>query len=183
MMSAKLTTGQTAEIPGPKKASLIPKPEVAASMINRAKRPLLVVGSEALKVKTKDGDLVDTAIRMARTKRITIAATGHLAGEFRKRGALEVQGISLMELGDRLRDPSWSGLEGGGAYDLVIFIGLPYYLEWLVLSGLKNFAPSLRTISLDNTYHPNAGWSLGYSPPEEWIEILDTIVSNLEGTG
>lgn len=181
MMSAKLTTGQTAEIPGPKKASLIPKPEVAASMISRANRVLLVVGSEAVRVKTRDGDLVDTAIRMARSKRITVAATGHLSGEFRRRGAIGVQGISVMELGDRLRDVGWTGLDGGGPYDLVVFMGLPYYLEWLVLSGLKNFAPSLRTLSLDNTYHPNAGWSLGYSPAEEWIEILDRIVSNIEG--
>ncbi len=182
-MSAKLTTGQTAEIAGPKKAFLIPKPEVAASMMNRARRILLVVGSEAIKVKTKDGDLIDTAIRMASSKRITIAATGHISGEFRRRGAVGVHGISIMELGDRLRDPSWSGLDNGGPYDLAVFMGLPYYLEWLVLSGLKNFAPSLRTISLDNTYHPNAGWSLGYSPQEEWIEILDRIVSNLEGAG
>lgn len=182
-MSAKLTTGQTAEIPGPKKALLIPKPEVAASMINRARRALLVVGSEATKVKTKDGDLVDTAIRMARSKKIALAATGHLAGEFRRRGAVGVHGISIMELGDRLRDPSWSGLDGGGPHDLVVFMGLPYYLEWLVLSGLKNFAPSLRTLSLDNTYHPNASWSLGYSPQMEWIEILDRIVSNVEEVG
>lgn len=180
-MSAKLTTGQTAEIPGPKKAFLIPKPEAAASMMNRARRVLLVVGSEAMKVKTKDGDLIDTAIRMASSKKITIAATGHISGEFRRRGATGVHGISIMELGDRLRDPSWSGLDNGGPYDLAVFMGLPYYLEWLVLSGLKNFSPSLRTLSLDNTYHPNAGWSLGLSPQEEWIEILDRIVSNLEG--
>ncbi|MEM2893574.1 MAG: CO dehydrogenase/acetyl-CoA synthase complex subunit epsilon [Candidatus Bathyarchaeia archaeon] len=182
-MSAKLTTGQTAEIPGPKKAFLVPKPEVAASMINRARRPLLVVGSDAMKVKTKDGDLVDTAIRMSRSKNITVAATGHLAGEFRRRGAVGVHGISIMELGDRLRDSGWSGLDVGGPYDLVVFVGLPYYLEWLILSGLKNSAPSLRTLSLDNTYHPNAHWSLGYSPHEEWIEILDRIVANLEEVG
>lgn len=183
MMSARLTTGQTAEIPGPRKAFLIPKPEVAASMINRARRVLLVVGSEAMRVKTKDGDMIDTAMRLARSGRITVAATGHLLGEFRRRGAKGAHGISLMELGDRLRDPDWGGLDGGGPYDLVVFMGLPYYMEWLVLSGLKNFAPSLRTISLDNTYHPNAGWSLGYSPQQDWIEILDRIVSNVEEVG
>ncbi len=181
MMAARLTTGQTAEIPGPKKAFLIPNPEVAASMIKKAGRVLLVVGSEAVNVKTRDGNLVDTALRLARSKRMAIAATGHLLGEFRRRGAEEVQGVPLMELGERLRDSSWRGLDGGGPYDLVVFMGLPYHLEWLVLSGLKSFAPHLRTLSLDNTYHPNAGWSLGYSPTEEWIKILDGIASNLEG--
>ena len=37
----------TAEIGGPKKASLITKPEVADAMITRAKRPILIVGNIA----------------------------------------------------------------------------------------------------------------------------------------
>ncbi|TET72177.1 CO dehydrogenase/acetyl-CoA synthase complex subunit epsilon, partial [Candidatus Bathyarchaeota archaeon] len=49
-----MTLGQTAEIAGPKKAFVISKPVVAASMIKRAKRPLLVVGSKAVDVKTVD---------------------------------------------------------------------------------------------------------------------------------
>ena len=38
---------QTAEIPGPKKALVITKPEVVAAMIKRAKHPVLVVGHKA----------------------------------------------------------------------------------------------------------------------------------------
>jgi acetyl-CoA decarbonylase/synthase complex subunit epsilon len=179
-MSAKMTLGQTAEIAGPKKAFIIPKPEVAASMIKRAKRPLLVVGSDSVNTKTNDGDLIDWAIRLNEKGVVTVAATGHIIREFLKRDAEGVNITPLMNLGDRLRDPQWRGFDGEGPYDLVVFAGLPYYLEWLVLSGLKSFAMDLRTISLANSYQPNASWSLGSMHEDEWKEVLDKIVSTLE---
>ena len=180
MMSGKMILGQTAEIPGPKKALILPNAEVAATMIKKAKRPLIVVGSEATKVATKDGDLVDSAIRVNKSRKITVVATAHLAGEFRKRKADRILSMPLMNLGDRLRDPNWKGFDGKGRYDLVVFAGLPYYLEWLVLSGLKNFAGDLKTISLDRTYQPNAIWSMGFMIEKEWKEVMDKIVSSLE---
>ena len=180
-MSAKMTLGQTAEIPGPKRAFLIPKPEVAAAMIKRAKRALLVVGSEATKIKTKDGDLVDSAMRLARIGNISVVATGHLVGEFRARNAEEIYTMSLMNLGDRLSDQKWGGFDGVGPYDLVLFAGFHYYLEWLVLSGLKSFAPGLRTISLERVYQPNASWSFGSIVEEEWKEVIDKMISILKG--
>jgi acetyl-CoA decarbonylase/synthase complex subunit epsilon len=179
-MSAKTILGQTAEIAGPKKAFVIPKPEVAASMIKRAKRPLLVVGSESLKAKTVDGDLIDTAIRLGKKAGITVVATGHMVREFRNRNIEGVHSMPLMNLGDRLRDPNWKGFDGEGQYDLVVFAGLPYYLEWLVLNGLKHFAAGLTTISFDASYQPNASWSLGTMREEEWKEVIDRIASILE---
>jgi acetyl-CoA decarbonylase/synthase complex subunit epsilon len=175
-----MTLGQTAEIAGPKKAFIIPKPEVAASMIKRSKRPLLVVGSESPKTVTKDGTLVDTTIRILKKGKVTVAVTGHLINEFLERGVEDAYSIPLMNLGDRLRDPIWAGFDGNGNYDVVVFAGLPYYLEWLVLNGLKNFAMKLRTISLDRNYQPNASWSLGSMRENEWKEVLDKIVSTLE---
>jgi acetyl-CoA decarbonylase/synthase complex subunit epsilon len=44
-------------------------------------------------------------------------------------------------------------------YDLALFVGFPYYMEWTILSGLKHFAPNLKTITLDNYYQPHASWS------------------------
>lgn len=179
-MSAKTTLGQTAEIAGPKKAFVVPKPEVVAAMVKRSRRPLLVVGSEAMKAQTKDGDLIDTATRLHRKGKVTIVATGHLISEFRNRKVEGVNSMPLMNLGDRLKDPDWKGFDGKGQYDLVIFAGLRYYLEWLVLNGLKHFATGLTTISLDASYHPNASWSLGNMSEEEWKEALDNIVSIVE---
>lgn len=178
-MSARMRTGQIAEIAGPKKAFVIPNPKVAASMIKKANRPLLVVGSDSTKLTTKDGDFIDTAIRLQKTGSVTVAATGHLIKIFKQREA-NAQSISMMNLGDRLRDPEWEGFDGKGQYDLIIFIGAPYYMEWLVLSGLKNFAPDLKTMALDNSYQPNAQWSMGSMPEKTWQEELDEIINNLE---
>lgn len=179
-MSAKTILGQTAEVAGPKKALVVPKPEVVAAMVKRSRRPLLVVGSEAKKTQTKDGDLIDTATRLHRKGKVTIVATGHLISEFRNRKVEGVNSMPLMNLGDRLKDPDWRGFDGGGQYDLVLFAGLRYYLEWLVLNGLKHFATGLTTISLDASYQPNASWSLGNMSEEEWKEALDKIVSMVE---
>lgn len=179
-MSAKTILGQTAEIAGPKKAFVIPKPEVAASMIKRAKRPLIVLGSKAPSIRTKDGDLIDSAIRISKNKKATITATGHLIKEFIERKVEGIYSVQLMNLGDRLRDPEWMGFDGEGGYDMVIFAGFPYYMEWLVQSGLKNFAPGLRTISLARSYQPNSSWSLGNMREEEWKEVLDVIVKAIE---
>ena len=177
-MSAKTILGQTAEIAGPKKAFIIPKPEVAAAIIKKAERPLLIIGAEAQGIGTADGDLIDTAINVSKSG-IFVVATGHIVGEFRRRGT-EVHSMPLMNLGDRLRDPEWLGLDGKGRYDLAVFVGFSYYLEWLVLNGLKSFAQDLTTISLSRSYQPNAGWSLGTMKAEEWKEVIDVIVKSIK---
>lgn len=178
-MSAKLRPGQTAEIAGPKQAMVFPNSTVVASMIKRAKRPLLVIGSKASEIETGNGDLIDYAIKLSKKGNIPIAATGHLIGEFKERKAKNVYSIPFMNLGDRLRDTTWNGLDGKGHYDLVIFAGSQYYMEWLVLSGLMNFVPNLRTISLGNLYQPNASWSIGTVNHSTWTNMLNKIVENI----
>ena len=182
-MSAKMRTGQIAEIAGPKHANIFPNANVAAKMISKAKRPLFVIGSESVEMVTRDGDLIDSAIRAMKNPRISVVATAHMVGEFRKRGTKNVHSMSLFVLGKYLSDSNWSGFDNQGSYDLVIFAGFPYYMEWLVESGLKNFATTLRTVSLDRTYQPNAQWSLGWMPIPDWQESIDIIISNLEEEG
>ena len=179
-MSAKARTGQIAEIAGPKNANIFPNADVAANMISKAKRPLLVVGSESVEMETKDGDLIDSAIRAMKNPKLTVVATAHMVGEFRKRGADKAKSMSLFVLGKYLSDPNWNGLDDEGPYDLVALAGFPYYMEWLLESGLKNFAMKLRTVSLDRTYQPNAQWSLGWMPVPDWQDTIDTIVSRFE---
>ncbi|MBD3172618.1 CO dehydrogenase/acetyl-CoA synthase complex subunit epsilon [Candidatus Bathyarchaeota archaeon] len=178
-MSAKMKPGQTAEIAGPKKAMIFPNPNVAAAMIYKAERPLLVIGSKAEEIPTDDGTLIDSAIRM-KNNGVTLAATAHLIGSFQKRGVKNVHSISMMNLGNRLSDINWVGFDGKGQYDLVLFAGAPYYMEWLVLSGLKNFNPEIRTLSLGFLYQPNADWSLGTIKHDEWVKNLTSIIENLK---
>jgi acetyl-CoA decarbonylase/synthase complex subunit epsilon len=179
-MSAKARTGQTAEIAGPTHANIFPNGDVAASLIAKAKRPLFVVGSHSVKIETNDGDLIDSAIRAMKNPKLSVVATGHLVGEFRKRGVEKANSQSLFVLGKYLSDPEWKGFDGKGPYDAVVFMGFAYYMEWLVESGLKNFAMKLQTISLDRTYQPNAKWSLGWMPEPDWKESIEKIVSRLE---
>ena len=54
-------------------------------------------------------------------------------------------------------------------------------MEWTILSGLKNFAPNLKTMTLDNTYQPNATWSFPNISVKDWLENLRDIIVNLEG--
>ncbi|MBT3284321.1 CO dehydrogenase/acetyl-CoA synthase complex subunit epsilon [Candidatus Bathyarchaeota archaeon] len=179
-MSAKTRLGQTAEIAGPTNANIFPNGNVAASLISKAKRPLLVVGSHSVKVQTNDGDLIDSTIRAMKNSKVAVVATAHMVGEFKKRGADQANSLSLFVLGKYLSDPEWMGFDGKGPYDAVVFMGFAYYMEWLVESGLKNFAMSLRTISLDRNYQPNAKWSLGWMPEPDWKESIEIIVSRLE---
>jgi acetyl-CoA decarbonylase/synthase complex subunit epsilon len=179
-MSAKNRTGQIAEIAGPKHANIFPNGEVAASMISKAARPLLIIGSHSVKMVTNDGDMIDSAIRALKNPKLSVVATAHMISEFRKRGAENVYSMPLFVLGKHLGEPDWKGLDGNGPYDVVVFAGFPYYMEWLIESGLKNFAMKLRTVSLDRTYQPNAQWSLGWMPEPDWQESIEIIISRLE---
>jgi acetyl-CoA decarbonylase/synthase complex subunit epsilon len=172
---------QTAEVAGPRKAMVITKPEVVAAMIKQAKRPILVVGYKAAEIKLKDKKLIDYMIELAEKANVPVVATAHIAGEFVKRGHKPAGWMPAVDIGNRLADPDWNGLDGRGSYDLALFVGLPYYLEWTILSGLKNFAPDLKTLTLDNGYQPNASWSFSNTDVKNWAENLTLIIENIGG--
>ncbi len=170
----------TAEVAGPKKASLITKPEIADAMIRRAKRPIFIVGSIAAEIDLEEKKLIDYVIAMARRFTIQVVATSNTNNEFIKRGFTPDAVMPAVDIGNRLTDPKWQGVDGKGAHDLAIFVGLPYQMGWTILSGLKNFAPNLKTISLDNVYQPNARWSFSNISIKNWIMNLEAILGNRE---
>jgi acetyl-CoA decarbonylase/synthase complex subunit epsilon len=180
-MSVKAEPWQTAEIAGPKKALLILKPEVVAAMVKRAKRPLLVVGHLAAEDYTDDVKMIDYAIRMSKTAGIPVVATAHTPTEFIQRGVQPESWMSAMDIGNRLKDPEWKGLDGMGSYDLAMFMGLPYYMEFVVLAGLKHFSKNLKTISLDRFYNPHATWSFPNLSVKDWNESFEMIINKLGG--
>ena len=53
-------------------------------------------------------------------------------------------------------------------------------MEWTILSGLKHFAPHVKTMTLDNVYQPNANWSFGNISVKEWLENLRAIIGHVE---
>jgi len=170
---------QTAEIPGPKKALVITKPEVVAAMIKRSKHPILIVGHKATEVELGDKKLIDYLIDFAKKADIPVVATAHIIGEFSERGYKPAGWMPAVDIGNRLVDAEWVGINGKGVHDLALFVGLPYYMEWAILSGLKHFAPNLKTITLDNVYHPHANWSFPNISVKDWMENLRLIMEKL----
>ena len=180
-MSLKAEPWQTAEIAGPQKANIIPKAEVVAAMIKRAKRPILVVSYLSTKTNKDTGKMIEYAIRMNKACGIPIVATAHTIKDFVKQGFNQATQMNAMDIGNRLKDPTWNGLDGKGAYDVALFMGLPYYMEFVILSGLKHFSKNLKTISLDRYYNPHASWSFPNLKVEEWNQSFETIINNLGG--
>jgi len=180
-MSAQAEPWQRAEIAGPKKALLILKPEVVVAMIKKAKRPLLVVGHQAAEEYSDEVKMLDYAIRLKKTTGTPVVVTGHLMRELVKRGTQPEGSMSAMEISSRLADQDWKGLDGKGAYDLALFMGLPYYMEFVILSGLKHFSANLKTISLDRFYNPHASWSFPNLSVKGWSESFELMLSKLGG--
>jgi len=170
---------QTAEIPGPKKASLIIKPDIADAMIRRARRPIMIVGHGILEYEVEGRKLIDCLIELSKRGKIPVVATASTNREFLNRGFSPAAMMPAVDIGNRLTDPSWKGLDGKESYDLAIFVGLPYYMEWTILSGLKHFAPHVKTMTLDCVYQPNASWSFPNSTIKNWAVNLTCIIENL----
>lgn len=180
-MGMKAEPWQTAEIAGPKKALLILKPEVVIAMVKRAKRPILVVGHLAAEDYSEDIKMIDYAIRLSKTTGIPVVATAHMVSEFLKKDFQPAAWMPAMDIGNRLKDPEWKGLDGKGTYDLALFMGLPYYMEFVILSALKHFSTNLKTISLDRYYNPHATWSFPNLSIKDWNENFEVIINKLGG--
>jgi len=172
---------QCAEISATKKANPINKPEIAVAMIKKATRPLLIVGSGATEKWMEGRPLIEFLIDLANASKVPVVATAHIVGEFLKRGYQPAGFMSAMDISNRLVDPTWRGLDGKGPYDLVIYVALPYYMEGLILAGLMNFAPDLKTMTIDNMYHPHASWSFPNATLEEWAANLKVMTSKFNG--
>jgi acetyl-CoA decarbonylase/synthase complex subunit epsilon len=172
---------QKAETAGPEKAFVIKKPEIVVSMVKFAKRPIIIVGHEAAETDFGKDNVIDYLVRLSKSSNITIVATAHLVKEFINKGFKPPAWMPLVDIANRLRDPGWKGLDGEGLYDIALFIGFPYYLEWLILSGLKNFSLNLKTISLGRFYQPHASWSFPNTSVKDWKKNLEVIEKKLNG--
>ncbi len=179
-MSLRAEPWQTAEIAGPKKALLILKPDVVVALMKRAKRPLLVVGHLVAEDGAEYEGLVEYTQRLSKAARVPVVATAHTVKAFFKAGFQPAAVMSAMDIGNRLQDAAWMGLDGSGPPDLAAFLGLPYYMAFVLLSALKHFAPQLTTLSLDRYYTPHATWAFPNLKITEWREAVEIILSKFE---
>jgi acetyl-CoA decarbonylase/synthase complex subunit epsilon len=152
--------------------------KVIGAIIKKAKRPLLVCGSEFF----DDPVMFDKAIEMGKLG-IPIAATAHAIKGFIERGYTEnVKSIGFHPLAGYLRFKDWKGLDGQGNYDLVIFMGLPYKFASATFSALKNFNRDIKRVSIDRYYHVNADMTFGNMAfkPDEYHAAVDEIIEVLK---
>lgn len=171
---------QTAEIPGPIKSIVLPDAKRVANVLKAAKRPLIIVGYSIINYKSDEFDPIDFIVSLAKMINAHINVTNTLIKEFRNKGYDKIYFMTTPEIIDRVKDPEWKGHDGEGNYDLLVFIGFPYYYEWLMLNGIKHFGyRGLRTISLDPYYQPNSTFSLLNMPLDKYFnfmrELLDII--------
>ena len=171
---------QRAETAGTKKAKVIEKPEAVAAAIKRAKQPLFIVGHKAVETDGSEKKSIDYVIRIAKTAKIPVVATAQTVNDFLERGFEPAAFMSAMDIGNRLTDPYWNVSGDNKPHDLALILGLPYYMEYVIDSGLKTFAPNVKTISLDRFYQPHCRMSFPNLSPEEWFKSLDKIVKELE---
>ncbi len=160
----------TGNIPGPKMAKAV-MPAVPGKMLARAKRPLLIVGSEV-----HDKDVLARAVAIGKTG-IQIAAVGNSYTSVGDKG-LDAHYVNMHALASYLCDPDWKGLDGKGNYDLVVFFGITYYYASQAISALKNFS-NIKVISIDKYYHPNADMSFGNLKDDVFIAALDEVIKEL----
>lgn len=160
----------TGNIPGPKMAKAV-MPGVPGKMLARAKRPLLIVGSEV-----HDKDVLARAVAIGQ-RGIQIAAVGNSYTSLGDK-ELDVHYVNMHALASYLCDPDWKGLDGKGNYDLVVFFGITYYYASQAISALKNFS-NIKVISIDKYYHPNADMSFGNLKNDVFIAALDEVIKEL----
>jgi len=173
---------QRAEVPGTTRANVIRKPEVVAALLKRAKRPLMVIGHEAAELELGDGvTLLDLLAELAKRASLPVVATAHVGPLLAERGIQPAAIMSLLDIGQRLVDPGWQGLDGQGQYDLVLIAGLPYYMGFVVMASLKDFAPHLKVVCLDPYYQPHATWSFPNTKPEDHVKSLKALIELVGG--
>ena len=142
----------------------------------------MVVGHEAAAMELSEGTtLMDLLAELAKKTNIPVVATAHARMALAERGVEPVAVMSILDIGQRLSDPDWPGLDGGGQYDLALVAGLPYYMGWVVLANLKNFAPHLKVVCLDPYYQPHATWSFPNTAPEEHEKNLKALIASVGG--
>lgn len=164
---------------GLKAARLIEDPVEYADWVKRAKRPLLVLGANAVKWTLGGKLLVEWGIAIARARNIPIVATAHTKKKLMELGCPPASSYDAIEIVNSLKDPAWPGVKKEGNHDVVLFLGFRTDLGTAALSTLKHFAPHLKTMTLCKYFYPHASYSLGNLRDDKWQEFLEKLIAEL----
>ena len=180
-MSAVIPRHRVNVLTGTKSAKLIEDPAEYASLIQKAKRPLLIIGPLLLE-STPDGKLLmEYALDIAKTRAIPTCATAQVRGKMVELGVKPDSTYDTVEIVNALKDSDWKGVRKEGNHDLVMFCGIRSDLGNQGLSTLKHFAPHLKTMTLCKHYFPHANYSLpNFKKDAKWLEFLEGLIDNLK---
>jgi len=180
-MSAVIPYHRVNVLTGIKSARLIEDAQEYADLIQKAKRPLLVLGPLLLK-RSLDGKLLmEYALEIAKAANIPTCATAQVRGKMAELGVKPDSFYDVVEIINALKDPNWRGVKKEGNHDLVLFFGIRSDLGEQGLSVLKHFAPHLKTMTLCKYYFPNANYSLpNFRKDEQWKAFLESLIDNLK---
>jgi acetyl-CoA decarbonylase/synthase complex subunit epsilon len=169
---------------GIKSARLMEDAEEYANLIQKAKRPLLVLGPRLIEWSLDGKLLLEYALDIAKAINIPICATSQVKAKMVELGVKPDSVYDAVEIVNALKDPDWKGVRKEGNHDLVIFFGIRTDLGEQSLSVLKHFAPHLRTMTLCKFYYPHANYSLpNFRKDEQWKAFLESLIDNLKKGG
>ena len=180
-MSATIPRHRVNVLTGIKSAKLIEDPTEYANLIQKAKRPLLVLGPLLLQSLSDGKLLLEYALDIAKASNIPICATAQTKGKITELGVKPDSVYDAVEIANALKDPDWLGVKKEGNHDLVLFFGIRSDLEEQTLSVLKHFAPHLKTMTLCKHYYPHANYSLpNFKKDAKWQAFLEGLIDNLK---
>jgi acetyl-CoA decarbonylase/synthase complex subunit epsilon len=179
-MSAVIPYHRVNVLSGIKSARLIENAEEYAGLIQKARRPLLVLGPRLLQWSLDGRLLIDYALDIAKAANIPTCATAQVRAKMVELGVKPDSVYDFVEIINALKDPNWRGVKKEGNHDLVLFFGIRSDLGEQGLSVLKHFAPHLKTMTLCKFYYPNANYSLpNFRKDEEWKAFLGSLIDDL----
>lgn len=183
-MSTTLPRHRVNVLTGTRGAKVVENPGEYANLINKAKRPLLVLGPLLLNPGPDGKLMLQYALDIARAANIPTCATAHIKGKMDEHGVAPDCVYDAVEIANALKDPEWRGVKQEGNHDLVLVFGIRSDLGNQALSVLKHFAPHLKTMTLCKHYFPNANYSLpNFRKDAQWTQFLDGLVDKLKQGG
>lgn len=179
-MAATIAYHHVNVLTGIKTAKEVAEAEALATTIDKAERPLFVLGGSFIDYSLDGKPLVEYMIKLARAGKMPVVATAHTELALTRYGVVPENSYDAVELLNRLKDPDWKGVKKEGNHDLVVFLGFRTDFGNQSLSVLKHFAPHLKTMTLCKYYYPNADFSLGnIRKDEQWAQLLNDLIAKL----